>query len=155
MSVGKVIGIYISPMRGEPTSSVDQIYVVPGKGIKGDRYFRQTDTGEMHTKSGQEITLIEMEAIEALRQEEGIQVTPGQTRRNIVTSGVSLNDLVGAVFTVGNIQLRGVRLCEPCNYLASRTDPRILPALTHRGGLRAEIITEGVISINDNITPFV
>jgi MOSC domain-containing protein YiiM len=153
MSVGKVVGLYISPSRGEPTRSVEQIYVAPGKGIIGDRYFRQTEIGERHPKSGQEITLIEMEAIEALCQDEGIQISPGQTRRNIITCGVSLNDLVGFIFTVGNIQLRGVRLCEPCNYLASRTDPRVLPALAHRGGLRAEIITEGIININDLITP--
>jgi MOSC domain-containing protein YiiM len=152
MSVGKVIGIFISPKRGEPTDPVKQIYVVPGKGIKGDRYFRQTENGEVHTKSGQEITLIEMEAIEAI-SEEGIQISPGQTRRNIITSGVSLNELVGYIFTVGNIKLRGIRLCEPCNYLANRTDPRVLKALAHRGGLRAEIITEGIISLSDIIKP--
>jgi MOSC domain-containing protein YiiM len=63
-----------------------------------------------------------------------------------------LNDLVGHLFSIGTIQLRGVRLCEPCQYLANRTDPRILSSMTHRGGLRADIITEGIIHINDIIT---
>jgi MOSC domain-containing protein YiiM len=149
---GKVVGIYISPERGQPTTSVEQIVVIPGKGIRGDRYFRQTEKGEVHSKSGQEITLIEMEAIESLIHE-GIKVTPGETRRNIITLGVPLNDLVGCSFMVGDIQLKGIRLCEPCNYLADLTDPRILAALVHRGGLRAEIITEGSIHLNDSITP--
>jgi MOSC domain-containing protein YiiM len=56
------------------------------------------------------------------------------------------------LFFIGNIQLRGVRLCEPCQYLADRTDPRILKAMAHRGGLRADIITEGNIHIDDTIT---
>jgi MOSC domain-containing protein YiiM len=152
MAHGKVVGIYITPERGQPTLSVEQIYVLPGKGIKGDRYFRQTEKGEVHSKSGQEITLIEMEAIESLVSA-GIQVTPGETRRNIITAGVPLNDLVDCSFMVGDIQLKGVRLCEPCNYLANLTDSRILAALAHRGGLRAEIITEGSIHLNDTITP--
>jgi MOSC domain-containing protein YiiM len=152
MSSGKVVGIYISAKRGQPTVAVEQIFVIPGMGIVGDRYFRQLDKGEIHTKSGQEITLIEIETIESLVND-GIQVTPGETRRNIITRGVPLNDLVGFNFMVGNIQLRGVRLCEPCNYLANLTDPRILPALAHRGGLRAAIISEGTIHINDSISP--
>jgi MOSC domain-containing protein YiiM len=152
MSSGKVVGIYISAKRGQPTMAVEQIFVIPGMGIVGDRYFRQLDKGEIHTKSGQEITLIEIETIESLVND-GIQVTPGETRRNIITRGVPLNDLVGFNFMVGNIQLRGVRLCEPCNYLANLTDPRILPALAHRGGLRAAIISEGTIHINDSISP--
>jgi MOSC domain-containing protein YiiM len=152
MPHAKVVGIYITPKRGQPTMSVEQIYVLPGKGIRGDRYFRQTDKGEVHSKSGQEITLIETEAVESLISE-GIQVTPGETRRNIITVGVPLNDLVGCSFMVGDIHLRGVRLCEPCNYLSNLTDPRILAALAHRGGLRAEIITEGSIHLNDTITP--
>lgn len=132
--------------------AVEQIIVVPGMGIVGDRYFRQLEKGEIHTKSGQEITLIEIETIESLVNE-GIQVTPGETRRNLITRGVPLNDLVGFNFMVGNIRLRGVRLCEPCNYLANLTDPRILPALAHRGGLRAAIISGGTIHLNDSISP--
>lgn len=151
MSAGKVVGIYISPQRGEPTLSVERIHVIPGKGIKGDRYFRKTELGEKPSKSGLEITLIELEAINAIVRDEGIQITPGQTRRNIITHGVSLNELVGCVFTVGTIQLRGVRLCEPCSYLANQTDPRILSAMAHRGGLRAEILDEGFINLNDII----
>lgn len=152
MHFGKVEGIYITPHRGEPTILVEQVHVVPGMGIEGDRYFTQPGKSGDHSKPGREITLIEMEAIEAICQEDDIYITPDQTRRNIVTRGVSLNDLVGRVFKIGTIQLRGIRLCEPCNYLASRTDPRIMHTMAHRGGLRAEIISEGIIHINDIIT---
>lgn len=152
MSLGKVEGIYICPKRGEPTVLIEQAHVVPGMGIEGDRYFTRHRTTNPASKLGQEITLIEMEAIEAICHEDGVIITPGQTRRNIITRGISLNDLVDRSFRIGAIQLRGIRLCEPCNYLASRTDPRILHSLVHRGGLRAEIITEGIIHINDIIT---
>ncbi len=152
MSLGKVEGMYITSKRGEPTVFVEQVHVVPGKGIEGDRYFIRSGTSNADSKPGHEITLIEMEAIEAICQEDGVNITPDQTRRNIVTRGVSLNNLVGQLFSIGTIQLRGIRLCEPCNYLASRTDPRILHSMAHRGGLRAEIISEGIIHINDIIT---
>jgi MOSC domain-containing protein YiiM len=152
MPIGKVEGIYVTPNRGEPTMLVEQAHVVPGKGIEGDRYFNQHETSIADSKPGREITLIEMESIEAICREDGVIISPDQTRRNIVTRGVSLNDLVGQLFNIGTIQLRGIRLCEPCNYLASRTDPRILHSMAHRGGLRAEIITEGIVHVNDIIT---
>lgn len=151
MSIGKVEGIYISPNRGEPTMLVEQAHVVPGMGIEGDRYFIHHGTSNSDSKPGREITLIEMESIEAICQQDGVNITPDQTRRNIVTRGISLNDLVGQLFNIGTIQLLGIRLCEPCNYLASRTDPRILHSMAHRGGLRAEIISEGIIHVNDVI----
>jgi MOSC domain-containing protein YiiM len=131
---------------------IEQAHLVPGMGIEGDRYFIRHRTSNPASKPGQEITLIEIEAIEAICHEDGVIITPGQARRNIITRGISLNDLVDQTFRIGTIQLRGIRLCEPCNYLASRTDPRILHSLVHRGGLRAEIITEGIIHINDIIT---
>ena len=146
---GKVESIYIARERGGPTVLVNQVHVVPGKGIEGDRYYRESGTSEAPTEAGFEITLTEIEAIESMRDDEGIDITPEKTRRNIITRGVALNDLVGCLFYIGKIQLRGVRLCEPCNKLASRTDSRILPAMVHRGGLRCEIITEGIIRLND------
>ena len=152
MTIGKVIGIYIAVKQGDPTISVEQVHLVPGLGIQGDRYFNKLANPTGKTKTGQQITLIEMEAIQSICNDAGILLTPDQTRRNLITSGIALNDLVGQLFLVGNIELRGVRLCEPCQYLADRTDPRILQAMAHRGGLRADIVTEGNISINDPIT---
>jgi MOSC domain-containing protein YiiM len=150
MSIGRVIGIYIAPQRGKPTVWVEQAHVIPGHGIEGDRYFQEPGIRHGITRTGRELTLIEMEAIESMCQD-GVNISPDKTRRNIITHGVSLNDLVGKKFSVGEIQLLGIRLCEPCDYLASRTDPKIKQSMTHRGGLRADILTEGFIRINDPI----
>ncbi len=125
--------------------------MIPGSGIEGDRYFRPPGSPEDHSRTGWEITLVELEAIEDMCHA-GIQISPDKTRRNIITSGISLNSLVGYEFLVGPIHLRGVRLCEPCDYLASKTDPRVLQSMSHRGGLRADILTNGIIHINDPIT---
>jgi MOSC domain-containing protein YiiM len=149
---GKVVGIYIAPAQGEPTVYVEQAHLVPGMGIEGDRYYYQFARDGKASNPGHELTLVEMEAIEAISQQDGIPLTPDQTRRNIVTLGVRLNNLVGRVFAIGAIQLRGIRLCEPCSYLAGRTDPRILTSMSHRGGLRAQIISEGIVHLNDIIT---
>lgn len=152
MKIGIVEKIYIAPASGEPTESVDRIHVVAGKGIEGDRFYLQSESKDTQSKTDREITLIEMETIDAIYKEDRIKITPDQTRRNIVTRGVSLNDLVGHVFSIGEIKLLGIRLYEPCNYLASRTDPRLLHSMVHRGGLRAKIIVDGMIHINDPIS---
>jgi MOSC domain-containing protein YiiM len=149
--MGKVVGIYIAEHRGDDTVLLSEAHVVPGYGIQGDRYFNQSSNPDKQGKGEREITLIEAEAIEYLEKEHGIQISPGQSRRNIITQGISLNELVGQLFEIGGIKFRGVRLCEPCQYLASRTDSRLLNALVHRGGLRSDILTEGIIHINDII----
>jgi MOSC domain-containing protein YiiM len=153
--IGCVISIFITPEPGGKTRAVNRVYAVPGMGLEGDRYFGLPGTGHKRSGSGREITLIEIEALEAMEREERLQLTPSEARRNLVTQGVSLNDLAGRDFQVGNVCLRGVRLCEPCNHLAGMTDARVLPGLTHRGGLRAEILTAGQISTGDpiRITP--
>lgn len=152
MLEGKVEAIYIAPERGEPIIGVDQAYLVPGLGIQGDRYCVHQGETSKENRPDRQLTLIESEAIEAINQDAGIQISPPDTRRNIITRGIRLNELVGRVFFVGTAQIHGIRLCEPCDYLASRTDKRILTAMAHRGGLRAEILSEGIIHQNDAIT---
>jgi len=149
---GKVKAIYIAQEKGGPTISVGRVHVLPGLGIEGDRYYKLLVDPDKPRKPDRELTLIELEAIEYMRDVDGVKITPENTRRNIITSGIALNDLVGCEFQIGNVQLRGVRLCEPCQYLADHTDTRVLQSMVHRGGLRVEIITEGIISINDIIT---
>lgn len=152
MFKGIVHSINITSDPGAPMVSVDEIAAFPGLGLKGDRYFGETGIGHKRAGTGRDITLIELEAINALDTEEGIQLAPRDARRNIVTQGVPLNHLVGKEFSVGEVRLRGVRLCEPCNHLASLTDQKVLPGLVHRGGLRAEILTQGNIKIGDEIS---
>lgn len=131
--------------------SLNEARAVAGKGLEGDRYFKQGGTFSDKPGPALEMTLIEMEAIQALKQEEEIDLNPLDSRRNIVTEGVPLNHLVGKEFRIGEVLLRGIRLCEPCAHLARLTDQRILTALAHRGGLRAQILTDGLIRTGELI----
>ncbi len=148
---GRVVSIHVAPARGAPTTSVPQVRVVPGKGLEGDRHFGRAENDPDAPRPDREITLVEVEAIEALARDYEIRLEPGDARRNIVTRGVALNHLVGRQFTVGEVTLRGLRLCEPCSHLASLTHEKVLRGLVHRGGLRAQILTEGVIRVGDEI----
>jgi MOSC domain-containing protein YiiM len=120
-------------------------------GLEGDRHFGRASAAADDLRPDREITLIEVEAIEALEREHKVSVEPGDARRNIVTRGVALNDLVGREFTVGEVTLRGISLCEPCAHLASLTDEKVLSGLVHRGGLRAQILNGGVIRVGDAV----
>ena len=153
MFEGTVDSIHIAPVASEPTVSVEQAHAVPGKGLEGDRYFKREGTYSDRHGPDREITLIEIEAIQALERDHNLNINPGDARRNIVTSGVALNHLVGLDFNVGQVTLRGLRLCEPCAHLAGLTQEKVLPGLVHRGGLRAQILTEGVIRPGDTIQP--
>jgi MOSC domain-containing protein YiiM len=151
MLTGTVHSIHITPEFNQPTHPVKEIHAVPNLGLEGDRYYGEAGVGKKRSGTGRDITLIEIESIEALQRDEGVQISPGESRRNIVTQGIPLNHLVDKEFQVGEVRLRGVRLCEPCQHLVSLTQPRILAGLIHRGGLRAEILTDGTIRTGDPI----
>ena len=148
---GNIAHIFIAPQAGEQTRSVEEVHAVPGRGLEGDRYFAQQ--GHFSSKPGpdRQVTLIEVEAIEALQREAGITLSPGETRRNLVTRGTPLNHLVDKQFKVGEVTLKGIRLCEPCEHLEQMTRTGVRSGLVHRGGLRAEIVSEGVIRAGDVI----
>jgi MOSC domain-containing protein YiiM len=146
---GEILSINIARDAGGDIYAVDEIRAIPGKGLQGDRYFKQSGTYPAEPGKGREVTLIEIEAIQALESEQGIRLSPGDARRNLVTKGVPLNHLVDKEFNVGEVRLKGVRLCEPCSHLAKLTDEKVLPGLVHRGGLRAEIILQGTIRVGD------
>lgn len=151
---GTVVSIHIAPAGSASMTPVREVRAVPGKGLEGDRYFKQTGTYSWKPGPDREVTLIEIEALEALKRDCGIELEPGNARRNIITRGVALNHLVGREFRVGPITLRGIRLCEPCSHLEELTRQGVRPALAHRGGLRAQIISDGTIRAGDTITPF-
>ena len=151
MFEGTVDSIHIAPVASEPTVSVDEARAVPGKGLEGDRYFNREGTYSDRHGPDREVTLIEIETIQALERDYKLKLSPGDARRNIVTRDVPLNHLVGREFQVGEVTLRGIRLNEPCNHLASLTDDKVKQGLVHRGGLRAQILTEGVIRPGDEV----
>src|SRR5205814_2290645 len=98
------------------------------------------------------ITLIEAEEIEAIREEHGIDLGEGRSRRQVVTRGMRLNDLVGQEFSVGEVRCRGVELCEPCQHLARLLgEPNLINAALHRAGLRADILAGGRIAVGDSV----
>jgi len=146
---GTIVSIHIAPSAAEPMVSVKEVRAIPGKGLQGDRYFNHTGTYSKKSGPDREVTLIEIEAIEALKREYGIALDPGASRRNVVTRGVPLNHLVGRKFRVGEVALFGVRLCEPCSHLERLSHPGVKEALIHRGGLRAQILTDGLIRVGD------
>jgi hypothetical protein len=121
-----------------------------GRGIVGDRYFDGTGTFSASEKHGQQLTLIEAEVLDALR-DDGLHLTPVDARRNIVTRGIDLNALVGREFRIGTARCIGRRLCEPCSHLQRLTGAALLRAMVHRGGLRADILTSGVVHVGDVI----
>ncbi|MSU21456.1 MAG: MOSC domain-containing protein [Pedosphaera sp.] len=129
-----------------------EVRAVPGKGLDGDRYFSSTGTFSPTRPSPDfEITFIEQEQIEAFARESRVPFTSLHARRNIVTEGVRVNSLVGIEFYVGKVRIRGIRLCEPCNHLAKISFPETLEGLVHKGGLRAQVLSEGLIRVGDAI----
>jgi len=120
---------------------VDSVGAVAGKGLEGDRHFHPEGA-----RPGGAITLVEAEVLE------DVGLSGPESRRQIVTRGVRLNDLVGRRFLVGEIECEGVELCEPCLHLQSLTRPGIIDEMVHRGGLNADILTSGTISVGDAVT---
>lgn len=149
---GTVEAIYIAPIAEAPVQAVSEATLRAGRGIEGDRYGNRQGTFSDWPNDHQ-LTLVEAEAIEAVAQEHGLQLAPGETRRNITTRGIRLNPLVGKRFRVGNVLCEGTRLAEPCAHLEKVTGKGGLARLmAHRAGLRALILEDGVIRVGDAIT---
>jgi MOSC domain-containing protein YiiM len=148
---GTVESIHIAAAAKAPMQAVEQVAAVPGVGLEGDRYALKQGTF-YKPEPDFELTLIEAEAIEAIKREYEVDLPAGHARRNVVTRGVALNHLVGREFTIGRVKIRGIRLCEPCSHLQALTELPVIKALRHRGGLRAQILSGGVIRVGDAVT---
>jgi MOSC domain-containing protein YiiM len=131
--------------------AVEHARAFPGVGLEGDRYALQQGTF-FKPQPDFELTLIEAEAIEALHRDYGVELAAGDARRNLVTRGVPLNHLVGREFQIGDVRIRGLRLCEPCSHLEAVTGRPLIKGLRHRGGLRAQILSQGTIRVGDSLT---
>jgi MOSC domain-containing protein YiiM len=145
---GSVEQIHIADVTGGPVRALEAADAVAGLGLAGDRNHRLD--GE--NKPGRDLTLIEAEEVEALARDHGLRLAPGESRRNITTRGIRLTELVGKEFRVGEVLVRGVKLCEPCEYLQGLVGKPILKPLTHRAGIRADILSSGRIAVGDAIT---
>ena len=151
MAEGRVESIHIAPAAKSSMREVREILAVPGVGLEGDRYALRQGTF-FRPEPDFELTLIEAEAMENAHREYGLELAPGGSRRNLVTRGVSLNQLVGREFQIGGVRIKGIRLCEPCRHLQELTGQLVIQALRHRGGLRAQILTEGTIRTGDVVS---
>ena len=138
--------ICTSPVAGGETIAVDAVTTITGQGIEGDRYCT------LDTEPSRQITLIECEVIDQFNQETGSEFPYAMFRRNLVTEGIHLNNLVGQTFYVGKVRLHGHELCEPCLYLQDRLKVTgLVKRLTHKGGICCEILTTGTIRLGDNL----
>jgi len=138
MGTMHVEAINIGP--SEALGPVDSVTAVAGKGLVGDRHF--TD----NPAPGNALTLIEAEVLE------DVGLTGAQSRRQVVVRGVRLNDLIGKRFLVGDVECLGVEICEPCRHLQTLTRPGIIKDMLHRGGLNADILSGGTISVGDQVS---
>jgi hypothetical protein len=144
---GEVEAIALAPEATGPMRLVEAALAVAGRGLEGDRYAAKagTFTPSDERRRGYDLTLIEAEVLEQLRLPAGGRLGYAEARRNVVTRGLDLNALVGRRFRVGEVQCLGVRLCEPCSHLERLTTTGVLRGLIHRGGLRADVLTDGQI----------
>ncbi len=150
--MGIVKAIFLGAEREAPLESRAEVRAVPGRGLEGDRYFAKTGTYSKTDGPDREVTFIESEAIAAAERDEDLTIRPELTRRNILTEGVALNHLVGREFRVGDLRFLGIRLCEPCRHMEELSGvPGARKALVHRGGLRAQVLDEGVLRVGDEV----
>jgi MOSC domain-containing protein YiiM len=149
--IGRVEHIHLADQRSEPMRPVSSVRALAGVGLEGDRYATGRGYYSADEGPGRDITLIEVEELEALARDHGISLAPGESRRNITTRGIRLNELVGQRFLVGDVLCQGHRLCEPCDYLAGLTGKSLVKPLVHRAGLRADILEAGTIRVGDPI----
>jgi MOSC domain-containing protein YiiM len=132
---------------------VDEAHALAGRGLEGDRYAAKAGTftprgGGAH---GYDLTLIQAEVLDELVLAEDRRLDYAEARRNVITRDIDLNALVGRRFRVGEVECFGQRLCEPCSHLERLTTKGVLRGLIHRGGLRADVLSDGRISIGSAI----
>ena len=141
---GIVDAIFIAPTHGGDPERIETATAVAGRGIEGDRHCGDDESSD--------VTLIEAEAIATATEDYGVDLAAGAHRRNVITEDVALNHLVGEEFAVGEAVFAGRNLCEPCAHMATLIDQReAVAALTHRGGLEADVVSSGTIRPSDRI----
>jgi MOSC domain-containing protein YiiM len=147
---GTVQGIFVAAAAIQPPVSVAEVRALAGKGLEGDRYFLGTGSFSRWPGTGREVTFIEAEAIEGALAFD-IDLVDGRSRRNIFTAGVRLEGLIGKTFRIGTATFRGDRPATPCAHLGRLVGPRVVEALRGRGGLRAVILSDGVVRVGDAV----
>ena len=144
--MSKVSKLCLTKKSGNEMIEVNFIEVISNKGIVDDRYFN------INKEKDTQITLIESENIDYYNKISKTNIPYINFRRNIITEKIKLNELVDQEFLIGDVRVKGIRLCEPCKYLQDLLkQPALVKKLTHKGGLRCEILSSGKIHLNDKI----
>jgi MOSC domain-containing protein YiiM len=151
--VGAVIEIWLTGAAAEPMRRVPSVDAVAGVGLAGDRYALGGGTWAQYPELEKQVTLIDRDDVAAVASETSSQLTPGDTRRNLVTMGVDLPALVGRWFTVGDVLLFGMKRCPPCTHLERLTGVRLVKAMVHRGGINAAVFAGGTIAVGAVVRP--
>jgi MOSC domain-containing protein YiiM len=148
----RITAIFVAPTKHAEQIAVDAVQLKAGKGIVGDRFF-----GLRQNQTPRNLTLIEWEVIEEFNRTFGFKLPLNATRRNLITQGIRLNNLVGETFQIGQVVCRGIELCEPCKVMArhfpasSLPQAEIIHAFANKGGIRAEVLMDGVVRLGDGI----
>jgi hypothetical protein len=150
---GSVEALAIADVATGPMRLVEQAHALAGRGLAGDRYAVKAGTFTPADGAGQgyDLTLIQAEILDDLALPGQLRLGYAEARRNVVTRGIGLNDLVGRRFRIGEAECLGQRLCEPCAHLERLTQKGVLRGLIHRGGLRADVLSDGQIEVGSVI----
>lgn len=145
--MAQVEKIYIAREKRSPVEEVPEAFLEASKGIKGDRYHAISDAALSQGEDAgiYQVTLIDKATLDEFLAQQSSDLSYGDFRRSIITSGVDLNALVGKDFSIGEVELRGTELCEPCAWLAANVHKEVLPGLVHKAGIRAMVKTSGTI----------
>ncbi|WP_245943820.1 MOSC domain-containing protein [Acuticoccus kandeliae] len=145
--------LHICPRAFLPMQAQEAITLVAGRGIEGDRYMLETGFYSDKPEIGRQVTLFEIETLEALKRDFDIDLAPEEHRRNVTVRGVPLNHLVGRQFRLGSTLLEATRLSFPCKHLDEITGKEVFDPLVHRCGLNCQILEGGVVRVGDKVTP--
>ncbi|WP_027535085.1 MOSC domain-containing protein [Bradyrhizobium sp. WSM3983] len=152
---GVVRFLHKTPRAFLPMREFPVLQLIAGRGIEGDRYLIGHETGFYSHKpeEGRQITLFEMETLEALRRDHGIELLPEEHRRNVTVEGVPLNHLVGRRFRLGEAIVEATRLSTPCRHIEEILGKAVFDPLINRSGLNCKIIAGGTLRVGDAVRP--
>ncbi len=150
---GRVAGLWVAARAREPMVAVPDARLIAGLGVEGDRYAVRRGTWSEYPPQEQHLTLIAREGLEAFALDTGAPLPPELTRRNVLTEGVALDELIGERFLVGNALCLGVKACEPCRHLERLTGRALLRGLARRGGINAEVLADGQAWLGAPVLP--
>ena len=152
MPTGQLTAIYHAPRAGAPMQAAPSVEAVAGRGLVGDRYFDAAGSFSRWPGPHREVTLVAEEDLADYARSTGRTLAASDSRRNLLVRGVPLLDLLKRRFRVGEVELEGLRKCQPCKYLVRLTgDPALLPGLVDRGGIRARVLAGGTLHVGDAV----